>query len=85
MSGKPITILSGNQQLPGAQDDATTGLQMRVAAREAGREAWRHGIEHQVQLAALSTATLPALDVPRAGWDAELLRALDRAARLTPL
>ncbi|MFI1798987.1 hypothetical protein ACH427_16800 [Streptomyces sp. NPDC020379] len=71
--------------LPSAQDDATTGLQMRVAAREAGREAWRHGIEHRVQLAALSTATLPALDVPRAGWDAELLRALDRAAHLTPL
>lgn len=70
--------------LPTAEDGATIGMQARIAAREAGREAWRLGIEHQVQLAALSTAGLAALDVPRAGWDAELLRALDRAVQLTP-
>ncbi|MFJ3841359.1 hypothetical protein ACIPY6_38435 [Streptomyces sp. NPDC090054] len=49
------------------------------------QEAWRLGIEHEVQLAALSVAGLLAVDVPRAGWEPELLRALDRSLHLTPL
>ncbi|MFJ4013956.1 hypothetical protein [Streptomyces sp. NPDC090026] len=71
--------------LPDARATATTGRKARDAAREILREAWRQGIEHQVQLDVLSASGLPAYDTPRAGWEPELLRALDRAAHLTPL
>ena len=37
------------------------------------------------QLVALGSSGLDALDVPRAGWDPELLRALDRRGHLAPL
>jgi integrase len=71
--------------LPDARSTATTGRAARDEARNVLREAWRLGVEHRVQLAALSACGLPALDVPRAGWEPELLRALDRAVQLTPL
>ncbi|MGW6574057.1 hypothetical protein ACWGAN_18010 [Streptomyces sp. NPDC054945] len=71
--------------LPDARAAATTGRKARDEASHVLREAWRLGVEHQVQLAALSTGGLPAVDVPRAGWEPELLRSLDRALHLTPL
>lgn len=71
--------------LPDARSTATAGRAARDGAREALREAWRLGIEHQVQLDVLSASGLLAYDTPRAGWEPELLRALDRAARLAPL
>lgn len=71
--------------LPDARATATTGRAARDEARHVLREAWRLGIEHQVQLDVLSASGLLAYDTPRAGWEPELLRALDRAARLAPL
>jgi hypothetical protein len=71
--------------LPDTRSTATLGREARDEARHVLREAWRLGVEHQVQLAALASSGLFALDLPRAGWEPELLRALDRAARLTPL
>ncbi|MGW1037889.1 hypothetical protein ACWD4Z_37595 [Streptomyces antibioticus] len=71
--------------LPDAKATATAGRAARDQARDALREAWRIGIEHQVQLDVLSESGLLAYDTPRAGWEPELLRALDRAARLAPL
>ncbi|SEE59475.1 hypothetical protein SAMN04490357_7698 [Streptomyces misionensis] len=71
--------------LPDARATATTGRAARDEARYVLREAWRLGIEHQVQLDVLSASGLLAYDTPRAGWEPELLRALDRAARLKPL
>lgn len=71
--------------LPEARNAATTGRRARDEARHVLREAWRLGVEHQVQLAALSAGGLLAVDVTRAGWEPELLRALDRALHLTPL
>lgn len=71
--------------LPDARATATTGRAARDEARHVLREAWRLGVEHQVQLDALSGSGLLAYDTPRAGWEPELLRALDRAARLAPL
>lgn len=38
-----------------------------------------------MQLDVLSDSGLLAYDTLRAGWEPELLRALDRAARLAPL
>ncbi|MEU5163381.1 hypothetical protein AB0G74_27745 [Streptomyces sp. NPDC020875] len=70
--------------LPDTSAAATTGLAARTEARTVLREAWRLGIEHQVQLDVLGGSGLLAYDTPRAGWEPELLRALDRAARLTP-
>jgi integrase len=71
--------------LPDAPSAATVGRAARDEARYALREAWRLGVEHQVQLAALAASGLSPFDLPRAGWEPELLRALDRAVRLTPL
>lgn len=71
--------------LPDARATATTGRAARDQARRALREAWRLGIEHQVQLGVLARSGLLAYDTPRAGWEPELLRALDRAASLSPL
>ncbi|MEF2530027.1 hypothetical protein [Streptomyces sp. CS62] len=71
--------------LTDAREAATTGRAARDKARHVLREAWRQGIEHQVQLAALSAGGLLAVDAPRAGWEPELLRALDRALHLKPL
>ncbi|MFC9223140.1 hypothetical protein ACFT8W_20845 [Streptomyces hygroscopicus] len=71
--------------LPDARATATTGRAARDEARHVLREAWRLGVEHQVQLGALAASGLLAYDTPRAGWEPELLRALDRAARLAPL
>ncbi|MGX1710701.1 hypothetical protein ACWIFI_15395 [Streptomyces albidoflavus] len=71
--------------LPDSASIATTGRAARDEARESLREAWRLGVEHQVQLDVLADAGLLAYDTPRAGWEPELLRALDRAARLAPL
>lgn len=71
--------------LPDAKATATTGRAARDEARRILREAWRQGIEHQVQLDVLAASGLLAYDTPRAGWEPELLRALDRAARLAPL
>ena len=71
--------------LPDARATATTGRAARDEARHVLREAWRLGIEHQMQLDVLSASGLLAYDTPRAGWEPELLRALDRAARLAPL
>ncbi|GGZ82924.1 hypothetical protein GCM10010328_66640 [Streptomyces rubiginosohelvolus] len=71
--------------LPDAESVATAGRAARQQARHALREAWREGVEHHVQLAALGASGLFALDVPRTGWEPELLRALDRAAHFTPL
>jgi integrase len=70
--------------LPDAESVATVGRNARRQARHALREAWREGIEHRVQLAVLASSGLLALDVQRTGWEPELLRALDRAARLSP-
>ncbi|MFE4056703.1 hypothetical protein ACFXP3_10465 [Streptomyces sp. NPDC059096] len=71
--------------LPDARAAATTGRAARDEARHVLREAWRLGVEHQVQLDVLADSGLLAYDTPRAGWEPELLRALDRAARLAPL
>jgi len=71
--------------LPDARATATTGRAARDEARRVLREAWRLGVEHQVQLDVLEASGLLAYDTPRAGWEPELLRALDRAARLAPL
>ncbi|MGW1226584.1 tyrosine-type recombinase/integrase [Streptomyces sp. NPDC002530] len=71
--------------LPDGREAATVGRKDREQARELLREAWREGIEHRVQLEALGAAGLFALDIPRTGWEPELLRALDRAAHVTPL
>ncbi|MEV5598937.1 hypothetical protein [Streptomyces sp. NPDC052496] len=71
--------------LPDAEAIATTGRAARDEARHVLREAWRMGVEHQVQLAALADAGLHALDLPRAGWEPELLRALDLSVHVTPL
>ncbi|WP_338715992.1 tyrosine-type recombinase/integrase (plasmid) [Streptomyces acidiscabies] len=71
--------------LPDAEAVPTVGRDARRLARYALREAWREGIEHRVQLAALGSSGLSALDIPRTGWEPELLRALDRAAHFTPL
>ncbi|MEU0629228.1 hypothetical protein [Streptomyces sp. NPDC005989] len=71
--------------LPDARSTTTTGRAARDEARDVLREAWRIGVEHQVQLDMLSASGLLAYDTPRAGWEPELLRALDRAARLAPL
>lgn len=71
--------------LPDARAAATTGRAARDEARHVLREAWRLGIEHQVQLDALGGSGLLAYDTPRAGWEPELLRALDCAARLASL
>ncbi|GGS09399.1 MULTISPECIES: hypothetical protein [Streptomyces] len=71
--------------LPDAKATATTGRTARDEARHVLREAWRPGVEHQVQLDVLSVSGLLAYDTPRAGWKPELLRTLDRAARLAPL
>ncbi|WP_415962042.1 hypothetical protein [Streptomyces sp. 021-4] len=71
--------------LPDNETVATAGRADRRQARELLREAWREGIEHRVQLAALDSSGLFALDIPRTGWEPELLRALDRAAHFTPL
>ncbi|MEV8544482.1 hypothetical protein [Streptomyces sp. NPDC051572] len=46
------------------------------------REAWRIRVEHRAQLAALSKSGLTILEVPHAGWDPELLRALDGGMHL---
>jgi hypothetical protein len=71
--------------LPDARAIATTGRVARDEARHVLREAWRLGVEHQVQLDVLEASSLLAYDTPRAGWEPELLRAIDRAARLAPL
>lgn len=71
--------------LPDARSTATTGRAARDEARHVLREAWRLGVEHQVQLDVLGGSGLLAYDTPRAGWEPELLRAIDRAARLRPL
>ncbi|WP_431776516.1 hypothetical protein [Streptomyces cucumeris] len=71
--------------LPDGTAVATAGRRDRSQARELLREAWREGIEHRVQLSALGASGLFALDIPRTGWEPELLRALDRAAHFTPL
>ncbi|WP_189938990.1 hypothetical protein [Streptomyces sulfonofaciens] len=70
--------------LPEAHTDAT-GRAARYEARRVLREAWRLGTAHRTQLDVLGTAGLPALDLHRAGFEPELLRALDRAAGFTPL
>ncbi|GAA3808168.1 hypothetical protein ACFQ0G_53585 [Streptomyces chiangmaiensis] len=62
--------------LPDAASPATTGRQAHDEARHVLREAWRIGIEHRVQLAALGHSGLAAVEIPHAGWDPELLRAL---------
>lgn len=71
--------------LPDAESVPTVGRDARRLARYALREAWREGIEHRVQLDVLGASGLFALDIPRTGWEPELLRALDRAAHFTPL
>ncbi|MEV8103174.1 hypothetical protein [Streptomyces sp. NPDC088135] len=71
--------------LPDARSTATVGRAARDEARDVLREAWRLGVEHQVQLDVLEASGLLAHDTSRAGWEPELLRALDRAARLAPL
>ncbi|AWZ10538.1 MULTISPECIES: site-specific integrase [unclassified Streptomyces] len=71
--------------LPDARAAATTGRKARDEARHVLREAWRLGIDHEVQLAALSAGGLLAVDLSRAGWEPELLRSLDRALHFTPL
>ncbi|MEW1725172.1 hypothetical protein [Streptomyces sp. NPDC093109] len=71
--------------LPDSPSAATTGRAARDEARRVLRDAWRIGVEHQVQLDVLGGAGLLAYDTPRAGWEPELLRALDRAAHLAPL
>ncbi|MGP3954142.1 hypothetical protein [Streptomyces sp. 7N604] len=71
--------------LPTAQDTATIGRAALDEARHVLREVWRQGIEHRVPLTTLGASGLAALDIPRAGWEPDLLRALDRAVRLIPL
>ncbi|MFI7020164.1 hypothetical protein [Streptomyces sp. NPDC050164] len=71
--------------LPDAESVPTVGRDARRLARYALREAWREGIEHRVQLDVLGASGLFALDIPRTGWEPELLRALDRAAHFTSL
>ncbi|MFE6788221.1 hypothetical protein ACFVFF_38875 [Streptomyces sp. NPDC057680] len=71
--------------LPDGTAVATTGRGDHKQAGELLRSAWREGIEHRVQLAALQSGGLLTFDIPRSGWEPELLRALDRAVSFTPL
>ncbi|MFE4658241.1 hypothetical protein ACFRFJ_16350 [Streptomyces hydrogenans] len=71
--------------LPAAEDVAHLPRGVREAPRDLLGLAWQQGIEHRVQLEVLGAAGLFAMDLPRAGWEPELLRALDRAAHFTPL
>lgn len=62
-------------------EGSTAELAARVTARTACREAWAAGIEHQVQLGALTEAGLHGTAaLAAAGWEPALLHALDRAA-----
>ncbi|MFJ9379308.1 hypothetical protein [Streptomyces sp. NPDC101455] len=75
-AGQQLAALSGAACLTatdrGAYDEACLVL----------REAWRIRVQHHAQLAALSKSGLTTLEVPDAGWNPELLRALDRAMHL---
>ncbi|MGW3154540.1 hypothetical protein [Streptomyces sp. NPDC001089] len=62
------------------EPDTTAELEARLACRKAVREAWAEGIEHAMQLTALTEAGLTdAADLAAAGWEPALLDAIDRA------
>ncbi|MCX4682617.1 site-specific integrase [Streptomyces sp. NBC_01433] len=63
------------------EPDTTVELEARLACRKAARAAWAEGIEHMMQLSALTEAGLTAAaDLTAAGWDPTLLKAIERAA-----
>ncbi|MEV6425036.1 hypothetical protein [Streptomyces sp. NPDC051662] len=63
------------------EPDTTAELEARLACRKAGRAAWAEGIEHMMQLSALTEAGLTdTADLTAAGWEPALLKAIERAA-----
>ncbi|MFH8476266.1 hypothetical protein [Streptomyces sp. NPDC018000] len=63
--GGPPQLQTGKPAV--GQEQITTGRAARDEARHVLREAWRLGIEHQVQLDVLAASGLLAYDTPRAG------------------
>ena len=64
-----------------ADDGTTAELASRVAVRQAVRDAWAEGIEHQVQLRVLADVGLvDDAALAAAGWEPTLLAAIDRGA-----
>ncbi|MFC9803320.1 hypothetical protein ACFWGE_21425 [Streptomyces bacillaris] len=61
--------------------DTDEELEARLACRKAARAAWAEGIEHTMQLFALTEAGLTeTADLAAAGWEPALLTAIERAA-----
>jgi len=59
----------------------TAELHARIAARQAAREAWAEGITHTMQLSVMAAAGLADdAALAAAGWEPQLLAAIDRAA-----
>ncbi|MFF1678389.1 hypothetical protein ACFVYG_20410 [Streptomyces sp. NPDC058256] len=69
-AGRQLAVLSATTSL------TTTGREALDEARQVLCEAWRNRIEHRVLLAALCDSGLTDVNVPLAGWEPELLRAL---------
>ncbi|MFE4539686.1 hypothetical protein ACFRKB_32250 [Streptomyces scopuliridis] len=62
------------------EPDTTAELEARLACRKAVRAAWAEGIEHTMQLSALTGAGLTgSASLAAAGWEPALLAAIDRA------
>ncbi|MDX3867229.1 hypothetical protein [Streptomyces europaeiscabiei] len=62
------------------EPDTDAELEARLACRKAVRAAWAEGIEHAMQLSALTEAGLnETADLAAAGWEPALLAAIERA------
>ncbi|MEU5483478.1 hypothetical protein [Streptomyces mirabilis] len=62
------------------EPDTDAELEARLACRKAVRAAWAEGIEHVMQLSALTEAGLTeTADLAAAGWEPALLTAIERA------
>ncbi|QHC33933.1 hypothetical protein [Streptomyces sp. HF10] len=62
------------------EPDSDDELEARLACRKAVRAAWAEGIEHAMQLSALTEAGLTeTADLAAAGWEPALLTAIERA------
>ncbi|MGC5000594.1 hypothetical protein [Streptomyces sp. DT195] len=62
------------------EPDSDDELEARLACRKAVRAAWAEGIEHAMQLSALTEAGLTeTADLTAAGWEPALLTAIERA------
>ncbi|WP_157867755.1 hypothetical protein [Streptomyces prasinus] len=62
------------------EPDSDDELEARLACRKAVRAAWAEGIEHAMQLSALTEAGLTeTADLAAAGWEPTLLTAIERA------